>query len=236
MAKRKAKAAKKTGARKILARKKKKVVAGRKPKVTLKAQEVSIENVKFYTGQKQEEIKPAMPRAAVLPRQYGKDKIVLQVRDPWWLYAYWELTPQTIQRLKDELKGRFHRARFLLRVYDISHIIFNGNNAHRFFDIYINDYADNWYIDTNGPGRSWCVDLGLLLADGSFITVLRSNTVHTPLDGPSWIIDEEWMIPEESFARLYGMGFGFGRSSPIGKAWQERVKKALFSGALFSRK
>ena len=73
-----------------------------------------------------------------------------------------------------------------------------------------------------GPGRSWCVDLGLRLSNGRFITILRSNVVQSPLDGPSSITDEEWMIPEDMFARLYGMGFGLGRSSPVGKAWRER--------------
>ncbi len=62
--------------------------------------------------------------------------------------------------------------------------------------------------------------------------ILRSNTVETPLDGPSWITDEEWMIPDDMFARLYGLGFGV--SSPVGRGWQERVKKALFSGVLAS--
>jgi hypothetical protein len=42
------------------------------------------------------------------------------------------------------------------------------------------------------------------------------------------------MVPDEMFARLYGMGFGFGRSSPVGKAWQERMRRALFSGILAS--
>jgi hypothetical protein len=42
------------------------------------------------------------------------------------------------------------------------------------------------------------------------------------------------MIPDDMFARLYGMGFGLGQSSPVGKAWQERVKKVLFSGAMAS--
>jgi hypothetical protein len=58
--------------------------------------------------------------------------------------------------------------------------------------------------------------------------------VHTPFEGPSGITDEEWMIPDEMFARLYGMGFGLGQSSPVGRAWQERIKQALFSGVFAS--
>ncbi|MDI6605950.1 MAG: hypothetical protein QME65_02255, partial [Candidatus Omnitrophota bacterium] len=80
------------------------------------------------------------------------------------------------------------------------------------------------------------VDLGFALSDGTFIKLLRSNTVHTPLDGPSWITDEEWMVQEEDFARLYGMGFGFGSSSPVGKAWQKRIKKMLFAREVSSRR
>lgn len=168
--------------------------------------------------------------AQELPFQYEKDRIVLQVRDPRWIHAYWELMHQTLERLKGEFKNDFYRAKHLLRVYDVSQIIFNGSNAHRFFDIEVGEQANNWYIDTAGPGRSWCVDLGLLLADGRFITIVRSNIVHTPLEGPSWITDEEWMIPDDMFARLYGMGFGLGRSSPVGKAWQEKVRHVLSSG------
>jgi hypothetical protein len=79
------------------------------------------------------------------------------------------------------------------------------------------------------------VDLGLLLPGGKFITIVRSNTVHTPLDGPSWITDEEWMIPDDMFARLYGLGVGFG-SSPVRakKPWEERLKREIGSGGLSS--
>lgn len=197
----------------------------------LGAQKVAVEKTKFSHPE------PArLPRTlpADLPYQYDQDKIVLQVRDPWWVHAYWEVRASTLERLRNEFKDAFFRAKRILRVYDVSHIIFNGTNAHRFFDIQINELANNWYIDTGGPGRSWCLDLGLLLPSGRFIIVVRSNTVQTPLEGPSWITDEEWMVPEDMFARLYGMGFGLGRSSPIGKAWQERIKKALFSGVLAS--
>ncbi len=174
----------------------------------------------------------AMPQD--LPSAYGQDKIVLQVRDPRWLHTYWEVKEQTIEELKIRLGDDFYRARKTLRVYDVTNIIFNGSNANSFFDIQYNDFATNWYIDTAGPGRSWCVDLGLMLPDGRFITILRSNVVQTPLDAPSWITDEEWMIPDDIFARLYGMGFGLGKSSPVGGAWQERVKQGLFSSGISS--
>lgn len=149
-----------------------------------------------------------------LPSGYAQDIIVLQVRDPCWIHSYWEIAEHTWKRLRREfpviISGSFKR---VLRVYDVSHIIFTGDNAHRFFDIEVTLESNNWYIDTQGPGRSWCVDLGLLFEDSNFITVVRSNAVSTPLEGPSWITDEEWMVPEEMFTRLYGTGVGMGSSS-----------------------
>jgi len=47
--------------------------------------------------------------------------------------------------------------------------------------------------------------------------------VEAPLDGPSWITDEKWMIPDDMFAKLYGMGLGLGRSSPAGGVWRKGI-------------
>jgi len=200
-------------------------------KEILGAKEMAVEQTKF-SHPETAPLRRTFPTD--LPYQYDRDRMILQVRDPRWIHAYWEVAASTIERLKNELREDFFNAKSLLRVYDVSDIIFNGENAHRFFDIQVNEFANNWYINTEGPDRSWCVDFGLLLPSGRFVTILRSNTVRTPLEGPSWITDEEWMIPEDMFARLYGMGFGLGRSSPVGKAWQERVRQVLFSGALAS--
>jgi hypothetical protein len=194
------------------------------------AGEVAVESAKFSHPV------PARVRKCTpqdLPYEYGNDALVLQVRDPWWVYAYWELKNDTLNTLRGKLGESFASCRRVLRVYDVTAVIFNGSNANRSFDIFLPEHAREWYIDVGEPGRSWCVDYGLLLPDGTFMTILRSNVVQTPLAGPSWITDEEWAIPEEIFARLYGAGFGFGKSSP-GKAWQERMQKALFSGVLSS--
>ena len=207
-----------------------------KPDVNNLPIEVSVNQSKFYTHPKVGEGRKVYTEASDLPSGYAQDRLVLQVRDPWWIHAYWELTQSSLKRLKRELPvvstGRFKK---MLRVYDVSNIIFTGDNAHHFFDIEITPEANNWYIDTRDPGRSWCVDLGLLLENRKFITILRSNTVCTPLAGPSWITDEEWLIPEEEFRRLYGMGVGLG-SSPLKlkKPWEERLKGEFGSWSLFS--
>lgn len=216
-------------ARKITAPKKN--IVDVSAKEALGIQQMEIEKAKFSFLRPKPLTRP-MPQD--LTGGYNKDEIILQIRDPWWLYSYWEVTLNTWAKLKQQLKDAFYSAKKTLRVYDVSQVIFNGKNAHKFFDIEINHDANAWYIDAAGPGRSWCVDFGLKLPNGEFITIVRSNTVQSPLDGPSWVSDEEWMIPEEIFGRLYGMGFGLGQSSPVGKAWQERVKKALFSGVLAS--
>lgn len=175
-----------------------------------------------------------------LPLGYGEDKIVLQTRDPWWIHAYWELTEKTKERLREMLgEDVFFKSKKILRCYDVSNIIFDGNNAHRYFDIEIGDYTNNWYIDTGSPGTSWIVDLGLILPDNKFIPIVRSNVTSTPIPHPSPITDEEWMSPEEVFARLYGAGLGLQIASPIPKAWEERLKEewaslAVASPGLFS--
>lgn len=209
----------------------KEAAAKENKKEVLGIRETAIEQSKFSHPEMKSESK-ALPQD--LPSQYDKDRMVLLVRDTRWLHTYWEVRGETIGKLKNELSQEFHRSKRLLRVYDVTDIIFNGGNANRFFDIEVNDFANNWYIDIGTPGRSWCVDYGLLLSDGRFVTILRSNTVQTPMEGPSWITDEEWMIPDDMFARLYGMGFGLGRSSPVGKAWSERVRQALFSSGITS--
>lgn len=192
-----------------------------------------IASAKFFTGGNvAEDIRQQMPTE--LPHGYSEDKIILQVRDPWWLHTYWEIKGSTVEELKNRLNSRFDGAQSILRVYDISSLVFDGTNAHRHFDINVGLEVKNWYIDTGGPGRSWCIDIGFKLKDGTFIMIARSNAVTTPLDGPSWVTDEEWMIPDELFARLYGLGFGFGPASPTGKEWFERMKVHIGSPGLFS--
>jgi hypothetical protein len=191
------------------------------------AQERVLES-KFFTGVEQ---KPAVASSGELPNAYGLDKIALMTRDPHVAFAYWEATPSRIQREKAWFGWD---SKLCVRVYDITGIQFDGRNAIGYFDQEVYEQAGNWYFDLGRPNHSFCADLGLLSPDGRFLTLARSNYIAMPRDGVSDVIDEEWMLLDEEFMKLYGVPGGL--SSP---QLQEMVKRRreleLTSPGTFSR-
>ncbi len=180
-------------------------------------------------------VQPAPESAAdALPRVYGSDRLVLLVRDPWWIYAWWELTEATLSSGRRVLDATSDLA---LRVYDISTIAWDGGNHHSYFDIEVHDLASNWYIELGKPGASFCAELGLRTADGRFLALVRSNIVTLPRDGMSHVVDEEWMIVEEDFRRLFdlagGGSIGLG-SGDIQRMLEQRLRTELASGGVSS--
>lgn len=167
-----------------------------------------------------------------IPSGYGDDRIVLMVKDPWWLYAYWEIQPGTeraarSQLLPQEVAG----LQSVLRVYDVTDVEFPAQPAQQTFDIALSGMAANWYIQTNAPGRSFIVDIGLLTRAGRFLRLARSNRVVAPRFGPSDVIDEAWMTTDEAYWKLFGASAGIGiGASPMG-GWASLVPQQLFSGS-----
>ena len=177
-----------------------------------------VEETKFYTSyvERKEAFDP--------PYSYSDNRIVLMVRDPYWLYTYWEINENKIREIKRELGENLGGASLILRIYNTS--------DWNFFDIAVGSHIGNWYINVGRPNTSYCVDIGYLTTDGVFICAARSNVVTTPRDSMSDVIDEEWMIPDWEMMYALSGGFGFGKSSMEVK---ELFKKMQFpSSWMFS--
>jgi hypothetical protein len=145
------------------------------------------------------------------------------VKDPWWLFAYWEIQPEKeraarAQLLPHEIPG----LQSVLRVYEATE-----GDGRPFQDISLSGLATNWYLHTNAPGRTFFVELGLLSNTGRFLPMARSNRVTAPRFGPSDVIDEEWAVADEDFLKLLG-AMGPSGASPM--QWQAVSLPALFSG------
>lgn len=167
--------------------------------------------------------------------RYGDNRIVLMIRDPYWCFVYWDLSSEKQTEAIRELQRA--GAKLMLRVYDVTELEFDGTNAHRTMDIEVTEEATNWYINVWAADRAYCVDLGLLYPDGRFVTLARSNVVTTPRDSVSNVIDEEWMVVDETFDRLYQAAGAseLGRASEaITKFMLKRVRADVSSGGLAS--
>ena len=170
-------------------------------------------------------------RITGLPKYYGDTKIIIMPRDPMWMYSYWEIGGNTVNELKGKLgEVKLNSSRWLLRVYDVTGVDFNGTNAKRFFDISLTPNSDNWYINVGEVNRHWCVDLGLITPDGEFIVIARSNVLMMPRQGVSPITDEHWAILQQEFEKLLKLSGvdKIGRSSfDVAKLMKERWEEIL---------
>jgi len=189
-----------------------------------------VEETKYYTGPVEKRWEE-MPTE--IPVSYGDNRIVVLVRDPWWLHAYWEVSPQQVTRGKQAL-GLSEPVKTVLRVYDVTGCDFTGNNANASFDIELTGMASNWYIHVGQPNASYCVDIGLVSPQGQFYTLARSNAVTTPRDKMSDVVDEKWMSTKGQAEKMYALSGGFrvgAGSLELRQLMEERLKQEISSGA-----
>lgn len=189
-------------------RKTAKIIKGEMPApmpLAAKTGEELVETAKYYVGEIKEKALP-VEKKEELPAFYGENKIVLMARDPYFAFTYWEVTNQ---RYDDAKRLLGPDAKLVLRVYDITDMP-DVKNAHSFFDIDVFDMVGSWYININRPNRSFCVDLGAIAPDGRFLTLIRSNVATMPRDSVSDVVDEEWMLLEEEFMKLFALSGGYG--------------------------
>jgi hypothetical protein len=198
--------------------------------------EEEVERAKYETGVPTRDLSAKIPRD--LPAGYGKDRVVVMVRDPYWLHCYWELTRNAIQRAEAALGQEWHTSRPILRLLDVSTRDNATNTEQILRDIDIHGGCNNWYIDVSSPPRSFRVDIGYLSRTGRFFVLARSNVVSTPRAGVSDVIDENWAdIDPRKADRIYAMSGGFdptASSLELKQLFEERLRRPMGSPAITS--
>jgi len=114
----------------------------------------------------------------LFPETYGVNRVRLLVRDPEWIFAYWDVSPASMKDLGRSLGERaLALSRLTLRVVDPV----SGGSS----DILLPPGARWWYIRTDSARRTYRAELGVTLPSGEFRRLAESNTVVTPRVGPS---------------------------------------------------
>src|SRR5438309_676497 len=75
-------------------------------------------------------------------KREAQDRLVVMVRDPYWLHAYWELAPRSVERAQSALGQHWHATRPVLRLF---HVAADGADELQ-REIPIHGGVNHWYV------------------------------------------------------------------------------------------
>ena len=145
----------------------------------------------------------------------AKDRLVLLVRDPYWLHAHWEISRQAIDRVKVSMAEYWHGAKPVLRVFHVESSATTSTSENIERDIEIHGGVNNWYIDVCSPPKTYRVCVGYKAVNGKFYPVVRSNKVTTPHPGKSLDVDENWTDLAANCEKVYALSGGYHEDDSI---------------------
>ncbi|MBA2115806.1 DUF4912 domain-containing protein [Bremerella alba] len=140
--------------------------------------------------------------------QNGPDRLVLMVRDSYWLHACWEVSRKAIDRAKAALAQDWHTSTPVLRVTEVDGEVMTSGSERLVKQIEIHGGVKNWYIDVVEPPKSYRCHLGYLAANGRFHAIARSNMVTTPRPGSCEEIDGNWGDVADNVEKIYALSGG----------------------------
>jgi hypothetical protein len=143
-------------------------------------------------------ITESVPRRSFLhsrqiPWGYGRDRLTAIAVDPDRLFVYWEVRDESLDAARERLGPAGARAALVLRVFDTSGRIFDGENAHSYFDQDVHRNDRQWFCQVGKPSSTAHVELGLRTPDGRFLKLMRSGRVDFPRKEPAARRPPEWM-------------------------------------------
>jgi len=146
---------------------------------------------------------PIQEQVPELPWGYDDDTITVMAKDPEWIFAYWDISEEKRENLKNTYGDRWDSSVPVLRVYDVTQLdFFDNSNPLDFQDIIIDDRVGSCHVRVGIPDHTYFADLGRVLSDGTYIRVARSNLFCTPRNNLSDKVDPEWMLVSANERRL----------------------------------
>ena len=163
-------------------------------------------------------------------RASEKDRLVLMVRDPYWLQACWNVTRTTVKRAEAALAEHWHTARPILRLLEVDGGTTTSTSERVVREIDIHGGVTNWYIDVASPPQRFRAEIGYRAINGRFFSISRSNMVETPAPDSSDTIDENWTDVAENYERVYAMSGGYAEDNNSGELrelFEENLRRPM---------
>lgn len=145
----------------------------------------------------------------------ASDRLVLIVRDSYWLQAYWEITKASVERAKVALESQWHSAQPVLRLLEV-HSDGNTNSIETLVEQFaIHGGVKNWFMHLKEPGRAYRVAIGYIVGDGRFYLICKSNLVCPPATNAHGK-DENWTDLTNDVEKYFALSGGYDENIQSG--------------------
>jgi hypothetical protein len=171
------------------------------------------------------------PEASQLSRSFrmkrqGQTQMVAFIRDSRCLFAYWEISNQSLEEARKYFGREFANSYRVLRVFK------TGNQGEEIMADEIRIPSDdmNRYVPLQESGGSYVLEVGQKSVSGRYFSFARSNRVTTAIGSLSPVTDPKWE-PPAGILEYFDEGVeetlepekrGFSASMPPGKKLSRR--------------
>jgi glycosyltransferase involved in cell wall biosynthesis len=137
------------------------------------------------------------------PRPFGIDQIHLAFVQPRLGFLWWHIREDTAVAARREWGSAGAAARPVVRVYDVTDLLFDGHNAHGSIDVEVNSLRGNYYLRHHRLGRNLLAAIGLRNSAGAFRALARSTSVRFDRDRPSGEFRHEGLFVARDFRLVF---------------------------------
>ncbi|MED3715559.1 DUF4912 domain-containing protein [Neobacillus thermocopriae] len=109
-----------------------------------------------------------------------KGELKAKLVTPQKMFLYWDASDIPKKIIQSFFHLNFDKLVPIVRIYDVTEIIFNGKNAHHFYEVSISYQQGFWFIKGLTANRSYVAELGVYVSETSFFPIFRSTCIHTP--------------------------------------------------------
>ncbi|MCB9927227.1 MAG: DUF4912 domain-containing protein [Planctomycetaceae bacterium] len=162
-----------------------------------------------------------------------KDRVVLLVRDAYWLQACWELLGASIERARAAMAEQWHTAKPIIRLVRADTGNTTSATEQVVRDIEIHGGVKTWYIDIPGVSKGYRCDIGYLATNGKFYSLARSNSVTTPRPSSGDSAANDWSEIADNCEKIYALSGGYSEdgNGELQELFEERLGRRMGSPA-----
>jgi len=137
------------------------------------------------------------------PAPFTAERIGAVMVRPRFYFLHWHIPQESIDRLRAAQGDAFGGSRLVIRIYDVTDIIFNGFNAHRWFDITVNSPTGSYYAVIDWPGRNMLLEAGFRLVNNTFCPCVRSPVIYVERHNAAGAFCTDALFVGPAYSRVF---------------------------------